>query len=285
MDEEREPERRSRWVAIGLSFAFLLAVILLLVGWNRVAHSSRLCAQCHVMVNDVASAERSVHSELSCLDCHTRPGLAGSLRYIPTLARETVANVTGWGVAHGVLDARPCESCHTNLTTNPALKPAHEGQTACSSCHGDVTHPPLQILTERPSPLTYPHPEGWTTTHGTQIAQDPGACATCHRPIFCQACHFKTVFPHPEDWISQHGIEQEKQGPQACTLCHPSTFCVGCHGTEIPHQSDWLGEHWRALQDAPVTPCLLCHPKTDCTTCHSEHGVHTSQDLYVGGSS
>jgi hypothetical protein len=106
----------------------------------------------------------------------------------------------------------------------------------------------------------------------------------CHEDRFCEACHFRETYPHPDDWITTHGPTQEELGAQACEGCHPQTFCAGCHGTEIPHNARWLDEHWRDLDDAPVTPCLLCHPKTDCTTCHSEHGVHTSQDLYLGGS-
>ncbi len=262
---------------------FLLLVVLLLVGWNRVASSPRLCASCHDMNAAAESAARSVHADVSCLACHERPGLWGSLRYLPTFAREGVATFTGWHIAGGVLDPSSCESCHTDLTTSETLKAAHgEGTTDCASCHGNVAHPPLTIVEERPSPLPsgQPHPEGYTLLHGEDVAADPGSCATCHKTTFCETCHFKSTFPHPKDWIELHGPAQEQAGAQACTLCHATTFCAGCHGTEIPHRPNWLGEHWRALQDAPVTPCLTCHPKTDCTTCHAEHGIHREQGLY-----
>jgi hypothetical protein len=288
MDDEQAVERSRRWWLKTFVFlGILLVVVILLVGWNRVASSDRLCASCHVMVASVASAERSVHSSLTCLDCHTRPGLAGSLRYLPTLARETVATVTGWDIAHGVLESRSCTDCHTDLTTNPSLEQAHRDAKECASCHGEVAHPPLPLLEARPTPVPSgaAHPEDYIQNHGVDVAADPASCTTCHRTDFCETCHFKAVFPHPKDWISQHGLAQEEQGAQACTSCHPTTFCVGCHGTEIPHLPDWLGQHWRDLQDASVQPCLLCHPKTDCTTCHSEHGVHREQDLFVGGSS
>jgi hypothetical protein len=285
-DDELVPEHRARWVRSLFLVGSLLAVGLLLVGWNRLASTPRLCSSCHAMDSAVLSAARSVHSDLSCLDCHTRPGLLGAVRYIPALARETVATLTRWNVSHGVLDARPCEDCHTDLTTAATLKPTHDGASDCASCHGQVSHPPLLILEERPSPLTgQPHPQGYVQLHGRDVVDDPASCQTCHKPTFCQACHFKAVFPHPDGWIGQHGLVEQQEGAEACTSCHPTTFCVGCHGTEIPHLSNWLDEHWRSLQDAPITPCLLCHPKTDCTTCHSEHGVHVSQTLYLGGSS
>ena len=66
-----------------------LAVGILLVGWNRVAASDDFCASCHEIEPAVTSAERSVHDDVPCLSCHTGSGLLGTLRYLPTLARET----------------------------------------------------------------------------------------------------------------------------------------------------------------------------------------------------
>jgi hypothetical protein len=272
-----------RWRPL-LLVVLLFGIALLLVGWHRVASSPSLCSTCHDMRSAVESASRSVHADVPCLACHTRPGLMGSLRYAPTFAREGVAELTGWDVAHGVLDPAACNACHSDLWTSPTLKTAHPKGTAdCESCHGEVSHPPLPLVAARPTPVPSgaAHPQGYTQTHGEDAVSDPGSCNTCHQPRFCQSCHFKSTFPHPEGWISTHGQEQQEQGPDACTLCHATTFCVGCHGTEIPHKATWLGEHWRALQDAPVTPCLLCHPKTDCSTCHAKHDVHISQDLYA----
>jgi hypothetical protein len=286
MANEQEPRRGRRRLRPLLLLGILLAVGVLLVGWNRTAASPRFCGTCHAMDDSVASAERSVHANVSCLACHERPGLLGSLRYAPTFAREGIATVTGWDIAHGVLDPRSCIECHSDLTTNPNLKAAHQTEAACSSCHGAVSHPPLTGIQPRATPVAtgFPHPSGWTQSHGQAVAEDPGSCLTCHPTNFCETCHFKAQFPHPAGWITKHGPVEEQQGAEACTSCHPSTFCVGCHGTQIPHQVNWLGEHWRALQDgASVTPCLLCHPKTDCTTCHSRHGIHREQDLFAKG--
>lgn len=257
----------------------LLVAGLLLVGWNRAASSPRLCGSCHAMDDAALAAARSVHADVPCLACHARPGLLGSLRYVPTLAREGVATLTGWDVAGDVLRAAPCARCH-DLASTPALRRAHpERGTACDSCHGEVAHP-----SARARPAAVPpgegHPDGYVQTHGADAVADPGTCDSCHRPTFCQACHFRTTFPHPRGWIERHGRVQEVEGPEACALCHPSTFCVGCHGTEIPHVRTWLGEHWRALQDASREPCLVCHAPTDCSTCHARHATHREQELH-----
>jgi hypothetical protein len=262
----------------------------LFVGWNRLATSDRFCASCHEMAPAVASAARSVHSDVPCLACHTGTGLFGSLRYVPTLAREAITEFTPWNVAHGVLEARPCEDCHTNLRSTPQQAAAHKEGANCASCHGNVAHPPFRLAgferpaaqgSPSPSPTENPHPRLYVQTHGDDVVNDPGSCYNCHETDYCQTCHFRETYPHPKDWMSTHGQVQEERGADACVSCHPSTFCAGCHGTEIPHTSTWLGEHWRSLQDSSTAPCMVCHPKTDCTDCHSRHAVHQEQDLYT----
>lgn len=280
----RDSDEARRWGArVALVAGMVVVAALMLIGWNKVAASPELCATCHAMDDSVVSAARSVHADVPCLACHTRPGLAGTLRYLPTFAREGAATLTGWNLAHDVLAPAPCERCHADLASSPTTKAAHTGSQACSSCHGDVAHPKNPLLAS-PAPATSddPHPQDFVQLHGQQVAANPGACADCHETTFCQACHFRSTYPHPDNWIPRHGQVEQLRGVTACTLCHPPTFCAGCHGTNIPHDPDWLGQHWRTLQDASTSPCLVCHPKADCTTCHAQHGIHREQDLYGG---
>ncbi len=269
-----------------LAVGGLLALGLLLVGWNRVATSDAYCASCHEMQPAASASERSVHAEVPCLACHTGPGLAGSLRYVPGALREVAATVTPWDLAHGILGARPCEACHADLARTPELAAAHRTDAACASCHGDVSHPPFRLAGfERPvAPVEgeSPHPRLYVQTHGGDAVDDPTSCSTCHEPDYCETCHLRERYPHPEDWIALHGQAQREQGIQACESCHPQTFCAGCHGTEIPHDARWLGEHWRALADESPASCYLCHPRQDCTACHARHEVHREQSLYRG---
>ncbi len=264
----------------------LLALALLLVGWNRVATSDGFCASCHDMEASVSASDRSVHADVPCLACHTSTGLVGTLRYTPTLVREMLDTFTGWDVAHGVLDARPCEDCHTDLARTPELAAAHGDDAPCASCHGDVAHPPFRLAgfarpVEQVPPGESPHPRLYVQTHGDDAVREQDTCAECHETDFCETCHLRETYPHPDGWISTHGPTQQETGITACEGCHPETFCAGCHGTEIPHGERWLGEHWRALQDASTAPCMLCHPRTDCTECHARHEVHQEQGLYA----
>ena len=277
------PGHRALRVLVVLGGA--LAVALVLVGWNRVASSDAFCSSCHEVEPAVQAADRSVHADVPCLSCHTGSGVLGALRYLPTLARETVDEFTGWDIAHSVLDPRSCTSCHEDLSATPELAAAHENTADCASCHGDVAHPPLRIAGfDRPVdqlPEGQVHPRLYVQTHGNDVVTDPQSCAECHQQDFCETCHLGGTYPHPDDWVKTHGPTQIDLGAQTCQGCHAPTFCEGCHGTEIPHNVRWLGEHWRDLQDAGTAPCLLCHPRTDCTTCNAEHQVHREQDLYA----
>ena len=177
----------------------------------------------------------------------------------------------------------PCEKCHQTIFTTPLLEGEHPS-TGCDGCHGNTAHPQPPT---RLDPTENPHPENWIAFHGREANKDLEVCATCHllgdnniaSGGTCMSCHFRGEYPHSKDWIEEHGAVQVEQGDNACTLCHAPTFCAGCHGTEIPHSSTWLGSHYKSLRSA--MPCLLCHAKADCVTCHSQHGIHTSQSIYL----
>ncbi|MGZ8578154.1 MAG: NapC/NirT family cytochrome c [Actinomycetota bacterium] len=283
--EEPGPPRHRVPKTLG-ALGGLLLLVLLLVGWHRVASTDSFCSSCHEVEPAVQAAARSVHQDVPCLACHTGPGLAGTLRYLPTLAREAITEFTPWNVAHGVLDARSCESCHGNIAVTPELAAAHSTGGTCESCHGDVAHPPFRLAGfERPVPEAEPgenpHPRLYAQIHGDDVVSQPDACIECHDPSYCETCHFRETYPHPDEWIEEHGTVQQELGSDSCTSCHQVTFCAGCHGTEIPHRATWLGEHWRSLQDASTAPCMVCHPKPDCTSCHARHEVHREQDLYA----
>lgn len=274
---EAPARRRLRWKPLLLIGLFVGAIVLV-IGWHRAASSPGFCASCHDMRPAVETAAKSTHADVPCLACHSRPGAVGTLRYVPTLAREGLSTLTGWHLAEGILRPATCDRCHADVGAiqgeNRATHPPPD--STCASCHGDVAHPGVKA--ERARQET--HPAGYVQTHGAEVAENPGSCADCHEQRFCTACHFKSTYPHPKGWIEIHGAEQRAEGAKACALCHPQTFCVGCHGTEIPHASDWLGEHYRALQGTTTSPCEVCHAPRDCTDCHVRHDVHREQNLY-----
>jgi hypothetical protein len=279
MRDDRPARRWGRLAVFG-AVGFLAAVGALLA-WTRVTASPGYCASCHSMEAASASAADAVHAQVPCLACHgDRRGAVGAVSYVPTLAREFLAQVAGRPWANGILPAATCTTCHTDLGPPPgtAERARHPGpESACASCHGEVAH---RVGERSPVSPDDRHPPRYIQIHGRDAvraeADASGSCAGCHEPVaFCEACHFRTEYPHEGGWIEQHGTVSDEVGAAACTLCHsPRTFCEGCHGTEIPHAPTWLGEHYRQLQDASDRPCAVCHAPTDCTNCHTRHDKH-----------
>ncbi len=250
-------------VIIVLAFAAAMAAGVSLVYSGP---SRSFCGSCHEIAPAVASATRSVHSDVPCLSCHERSGVLGVAAYTPTFALELGQRLTGWPVASNVLPARDCVSCHERLPD------AHPGDTAdCRSCHGNTAH----AGPDRPLPV--PHLQGYDLTHGADVVDSgTGPCASCHDVAFCSACHVDDTFPHADDWLASHGTSDLT----SCTNCHPATYCSGCHGTELPHASDWLATHYRAVQGSQASACATCHAPSDCDVCHARHQVHREQSLY-----
>ncbi|NIA24946.1 MAG: hypothetical protein GWP04_05190 [Gammaproteobacteria bacterium] len=242
--------------------------IILLSGLTRAPTSRSFCGSCHETA--ATSAAVSVHGQVPCLACHTRPGLLGTVEYLPTLARELAAKATGLNLAQGVLTPEACVTCHElgEIEHHP------EAEADCATCHGDTTH--LEAAIE-----SGPHPDQFTFTHGAAALDAPDECASCHdTPMFCTACHVRVEIPHPDDWGTTHGTVQQAVGADACELCHQPSYCAGCHGTDIPHADSWLSLHYRSVDTVNTAACATCHDRRECDACHARHAVHREQRLF-----
>ncbi|MFA5891218.1 MAG: hypothetical protein WDA27_09765 [Actinomycetota bacterium] len=228
--------RRVLMLASGLFVVGLFA----LSGWTRLVGGSSFCTKCHEMEPAALTAGRSTHADVPCIACHEGSGLLGALAYAPSLARESLHKLVGFG-AGGVLKAKPCSGCHRSTTSSGVLaaKGGHPGSKSdCKSCHGQVAH-----LVAAPATASTP-----------------------------------TAKPHPTGWVGRHGAAATQRGVGKCATCHPPVLCKSCHGTEIPHKSDWLKKHVR--DERTGRACFTCHVSQDCESCHARHGIHPEQGLY-----
>jgi hypothetical protein len=265
-------------------------------------HDPRPCLGCHGAPNAVAELlearahlifdhRRHLASSGNCMRCHTgvadgddhmRPAMATCFRCHDDATR----------------DARKCDTCHKDLddgATLPASHLAHDGdwlrehgaraasaadlceschkQSFCASCHG-VTAPALPSVRRFADPFAASvHRAGFRARHGLEARAEPGACATCHTPDRCQACHVakqvagaNRAVPHPPGWIgltaadNLHGREARRD-PASCAGCHGGAgeaLCVTCHAVGgvggSPHPPGWSSR-----QPLAALPCRLCH--------------------------
>jgi hypothetical protein len=198
------------------------------------------CLGCH---QDVL--ERTVQSDSlaiahvtcvsrACRDCH-----AASLHGAAILESRTPS-----------MDI--CLSCHATITSPDGCELCHIGSTdarADGSTSWRITHG-----------------VNWEVTHG---AGDLTTCRYCHSAADdCTECHID--MPHPDDWTSDHGTGA-LGGRSPCAPCHRDAFCDGCHGIEMPHPKDWLPGHPTITNGYDDPVCVRCHMSEDCTACHVAH--------------
>jgi len=260
-----------------------LAIGLLVVAFDAVTASPRLCGSCHEMRQRAASWQQSAHTGVPCWKCHQqpRPWYAYPVRLVDRgrlLARDVRAHTSGDstgsvdGPVPGVapISDEVCLQCHSanrKATSGFRIKINHvehaKRNGSCVSCHVRTAHP----LANRSTPLTLM--SQCFTCHGT--AEQPKASAACN------VCHPSGYQLTPEShkdkaWEPQKHASTAKADRKQCTMCHKQSFCDSCHGLEMPHPKDWAkGEDGHAASaETSRAVCTRCHTeKPDlCSMCH-----------------
>ena len=224
-----------RWRTVLISFAFGAACTM------QAFAAGVDCASCH---DDKAAAFKgSVHSSLSCTDCHS------SIHAFPH--PETVAKVN-------------CGACHADSIANVAasIHAKASPQQPCTGCHGDAH----SILSSKNrASRTYP----------TNL---PRTCGTCHS---IEAAPKKGPEVYSQYVDSIHGLALTRDGllvAASCSSCHgshnilaktnpksrtfhaniPST-CGGCHEGPLTAYSSGIHGKELAAGNAAAPVCSDCH--------------------------
>jgi len=234
--------------------------VVLTSSYHSNANSETICADCHEIEDYKPLLTTSVHSGLSCTDCHGY--VANNIeKHQNGLLKREKAN---------------CYSCHNNVSKlhaesvhGLALADGEEDAAMCWNCHG--SH---QILKSSDS-LSTVNPKNIGTT-----------CGTCHDdPEFESKFHMSLKFPGKMYSQSVHGklVMNGNQEAANCTSCHgfhtikdrvqensqispvnvPNT-CGKCHKEIVEEFKNSI--HWirakKGIKDSPV-----------CNDCHSEHNI------------
>jgi cytochrome c-type protein NapC len=305
---EPRPWYRTTWFAAlaVVAFVVIVAVVVVIPVWAT--DTPAYCASCKATERAGAQWERSAHATVSCVECHVPPGAVNAVKW---RTREWI-NI--WADYLNVPQVpsrgqRPsnenCLQCHTlqnippefedvrmpheahvdlrNLTCADCHKPAahpRPGQSGssvsmavCSMCHEEAastTECDFCHLTPPPADV---HAEGYLETHGKQALADPASCLRCHhsKAEFCDPCHSKPTPDHfSGTWRYAHGATA-KTDPLGCTGCHSQDrFCEQCH--RVQHPDDWVQAHGTVAAKS-AGACLVCHPRGMCDACHEQQGV------------
>lgn len=303
--------RRFPWWAVVLIVAGILAVVMVAF-YVPVAltSTSTYCTSCHDMKAAGRSWARSVHSKVTCVQCHVDPGTWNGITWRAQEARNIWSSYLSAGKAMAASVHRPssaaclkchdldklppvidgikmphkshvtmrdlvCADCHTTVShAPPGQSNATVSMSACSMCHNGETASDACTTCHATPPPANVHPAGFLKTHG-QRERETGltACLRCHhdKTGFCDACHANAPASHfAGDWRYDHGTAAAADRA-ACLGCHDQqTFCNQCH--QVQHPADWVSAHG-AVAAKGSAACLVCHPKAMCSACHARMGV------------
>ena len=305
---------RTAVVVIG-AFVALVAVIV-----GTTAATLPACEACHSSAEWREQDSAHAHVEVSCTECHVRPGVASRVTFAyGEVFGMLVPVMPDRGRSAAAVDDDVCLGCHghilTSVTESNGLRIAHatcaEGR-ACADCHSDTAHgesvswPRVSQMDQCLECHSTDSAENncdkchagkslearlnsgsWSATHGpnwesTHGMGDPDTCGACHESGFCAKCHGPGV-PHGSDFLVQHS-RLAARGVSQCETCHETTFCDGCHGVRMPHPATFTPLHGEVADNKGKETCLRCHDDSDCTTCHNTH-VHPGGASEAAGGS
>jgi formate dehydrogenase gamma subunit len=271
-----------------------LSVLLFLLAFGSlgIAGPNDVCLECHsdtsltrTLPNGAIqsltvtpdSLARSVHAELSCVDCHADLKNFTDFPHPEKLAAVRCAICHGGeaaDVAHGAHEGKlKCAACHGShkiLSPSDPRSPLAVGKVnrVCADCH-DRLHSPRRGLTAAYASYDV----GLHGRHPVAGGAGGPSCVTCH---------------------DTHMIASESKLPEmlqsACLDCHPDVrdeFRQSVHaaineGRANSHCFDCHGEHRsRAPSDTTLRVLNESPAEATCGSCHAESVARYNQSLHA----
>ncbi len=292
--------RRLRWLLMrGVALLGAGIVFLLLLTAVSAWYTSRpeFCRSCHIMEPYFKSWQESSHSDVSCIDCHFKPGVGGKVRGkllgLVQLAKY-VTQSEGPRPAAEISDESCLRmGCHETrllygnvefkgirFDHKPHLESLRRGKKLrCTSCHSQIVQGKHMAVTTSTCFLC--HFKDGLFNEGT------GACTRCHqipeeefdlgggikfshelaykRGVDCANCH--------RDLIRGTG----RVPAERCGVCHnrmddlkridDHEFIHKTHVTD--HKIECLDCHLEIQHS--FDPDKMLHTASDCAGCHPDH--------------
>lgn len=289
-----EATRREVWTS---RVIFALAIVISLSAVYYYGSRPDVCARCH-SGELVKNLGKSTHKGISCLSCHSRPGIDGSVAqsidYMRWISRSFVSQEKKRYDVYVSNEA--CLRCHSKITreivSQWGVRMRHidvlEKGSHCVDCHNSVAH-------------------GKALTVNNVPTMDK--CLICHDnkrvSAKCDMCHTSKAKPTTRK-IAEEIIRTDAKPMSNCRRCHPQTkesVCIKCHGLEMPHPDGWMGgPNKHALQGfTNKALCKRCHRFDDglaavahasdgppypsfqifCNRCHAYPSVHGSTERWL----
>jgi len=267
----------------GIAKIFVLAGILVvtLAGWRTysyVQHDPAFCTSCHIMDSAYTKWSESVHSKITCHECHS-PNLQSNLRQLwvywteppdkprhrPEVENSTCYNCHRLRGAEGDIDAGNGDPNWQHvLAESGHAEHVGKQRLQCVRCHSTSLHkfvPPSEICT-----TCHKH----ETLEKTKMVQH---CTSCHK---FKALKRDSLRPEREDCLECH------KKMQVSTEAFPDKLPDGSDAPMHWACRECHKPHTKPKLDA--SDCKACHEKDlgkvklhsiedhdTCTDCHKPH--------------
>lgn len=266
---------------------------LTLYGGVQLNNSPQRCLACHSMKPEYFTWKASTHGKanVSCVSCHSPPGIAGFIRAKAKGFKEIYYTATNSYVAPvrmlESLEDPSCERCH-NMNKRGAVSSGdiisrhdvHKKRNVhCAKCHGGIAHGKIsdRKVTYRSDYQRWDHILGESLMSEVKFTQpDMDMCIKCHQlrkaPLTCKTCHKSSKVP---DNHKKGDFKYKTHGRQAAKDLR---YCDSCHNYMSEEQVNNLKEpekfiqylEQRKPQQPPVSAATYSKSNTHCKTCHGK---------------
>ncbi|CRK81391.1 cytochrome c3 family protein [Neobacillus massiliamazoniensis] len=292
----------NRWK---LLFVSLIGCIVIFGGGYGVlslTNSPAFCSICHEMQPEHTSYTASSHNEISCVQCHVKPGMVNMVTHKVKSLKEVYYHVTGVPnqivqTEEEAISNQNCLQCHSKnrlVTASGDLIVNHKGHIndgiPCITCHSGVVHAKMgareiNVAADRSK---------WTPENAQKLMEEKylkpnmGTCIDCHDKVNKGEKPWKDVAysvpPNPEEKKADTEKVKSSEGTDAAQAAHNkntqdiilqavgkqqkdvkvSMACETCH-REIKVPKSHKIDDWKTNHGATAIQSL-----DTCMNCHQD---------------
>ncbi len=207
----------TRWKLMFISLITLIVVGAGGYGAIALTNSPAFCSSCHEMAPEYSTFTASAHNNITCVQCHIKPGAINMLTHKMKSMKEVYYHVTG--VPKQIVQTEDeavsdenCLQCHSKnrlVTPSGDLKVNHKGHleegVPCISCHAGVVHAKMAARGINTDEVRgeYTKEKAEKIMEKKYLSPNMGSCIDCHDKVNKGEKPWKDVAylvpPNPEE--------------------------------------------------------------------------------------
>ncbi|PLS04343.1 cytochrome c3 family protein [Neobacillus cucumis] len=283
----------NRWK---LLFVSLIGCIVLFGGGYGViafTNSPSFCSSCHEMQPEYSSYTASAHNQISCVQCHIKPGAVNMITHKMKSVKELYYHATGVPkqivqTEEEAVSNQNCLQCHSKnrlVTASGDLKVNHKGHIEqgipCITCHAGVVHAKMASRGINTEDVR----GEWTKESAEKLMEEKylrpnmGTCIDCHDKVNNGEKPWKdpaySVPPNPEEVekkleetkTAANGEEKAEAKTEAASEVNTTETLASANDEKT--QSIILQAIGKEKKDVKLSmECTTCHKQTEVPKSH-----------------